>query len=244
MGGQGQGRPGGRTRVAGPVVRIRLEFDRIAPGVEIGPYRHGLETIVYVAAGALVFEHGEALERRVAVGAGDVLYEAPAEQHLVRNEGTVDALALLASTDPDPRRIGTMLRRWDSVAEPIRRATEARVVESGGIRRRVIVRPGDFGSTAFTISEVEVAPGVADAWHRHGRAEHAIVVFEGRGVVTVGDETETLEPLKGIRVEEGRPHRVENTGRTTLRYYVCASPGMDPLEDREIAEAPRRRLDA
>jgi len=225
-------------------VRIRLEFDRIAPGVEIGPHRHGLETIVYVAAGELVFEHGEALERRVAVRAGDVLYEAPAEQHLVRNEGTVDALALLASTDPDPRRIGTMLRRWDSVAEPIRRATDARVVEFGGIRRRVIVRPGDFGSTAFTITEVEIAPGVADSWHRHGRAEHAIVVFEGRGVVTVGDETETLEPLKGIRVEEGRPHRVENTGRTTLRYYVCASPGIDPLEDRETAEAPRRRLDA
>jgi quercetin dioxygenase-like cupin family protein len=225
-------------------VRIRLEFNRIAPGVEIGPHRHGVETIVYVATGELVFEHGEALERRVAVRAGDVLYEAPAEQHLVRNEGTVDALALLASTDPDPRRVGTMLRRWDSVVEPVRRASEARVVEAGGIRRRVIVRPGDFGSAAFTITEVEVAPGVTDAWHRHAGAEHAIVVFEGRGVVTVGDETETLEPLKGIRVEEGRPHRVENTGRTALRYYVCASPGLDPIEDRTTAEAPRRRLDA
>jgi quercetin dioxygenase-like cupin family protein len=225
-------------------VRIRLQFDRIAPGVEIGPHRHGVETIVYVAAGELVFEHGEELERRAVVQAGDVLYEAPAEHHLVRNEGTLDALALLAATDPDPRRIGTMLQRWESEEEPVKRGGEAFIVEAGGIRRRQIVAPGDFGSAAFTVTEVEMEAGAADAWHRHPRAEHALVVFEGRGMVTVGDETETLEPLKGIRIEEGRPHRVENTGRTTLRYYVCASPGLDPLEDRETAEAPRRRLDA
>lgn len=221
-------------------MRIRLQLDRIAPGVEIGPHRHGVETIVYLAAGELVFEHGEELERRAVVHAGDVLYEAPAEHHLIRNEGTVDALALLASTDPDPRRIGTMLRRWDSDDEPVRRGDDAVVAETDGIRRRRIVGPGDFGSAAFAIAEVEVAPGVSDAWHRHPKAEHALVVFEGRGSVTVGGETETLEPLTGIRVEEGRPHRVENTGRTPLRYYVCASPGLDPVEDRETAEAPRR----
>jgi mannose-6-phosphate isomerase-like protein (cupin superfamily) len=39
-------------------------------------------------------------------------------------------------------------------------------------------------------------------------------------------------------------HRVENTGRSPLRYYVCSSPGTDPLDDREPAEAPPRRLDA
>lgn len=225
-------------------MRIRLQFDRIAPGVEIGPHRLGVETVLYLAGGELVFEHGEALERRSLVRSGDVLYEAPAEHHRIRNEGTTDALALLASTDPDPRRIGTMLRRWESDAEPVRRGIDAFVTEANGFRRRRIVGPGDFDSAAFTVMEVEVDPGSVDEWHRHPRAEHAIVVFEGRGLVTVGDETETLEPLKGIRVEDGRPHRVENTGRTTLRYYVCSSPGIDPLADRETAEAPRRRTDA
>ena len=67
---------------------IRLEFNRIAPGVEIGPHRHGVETIVYLAGGELVFEHGEGMQRRLAVGPGDVLYEAPSEPHRVRNEGT------------------------------------------------------------------------------------------------------------------------------------------------------------
>src|SRR4029450_724486 len=116
---------------------IRLQFDRIPPGAEIGPHRHGVETIVYLAAGEIVFEHGEALERRVTVRAGDVLFEAPSENHLVRNEGTVDALALLASTDVDPRRPGSMLRRWSSVEEPIRRRDESHESSTDGIVRRI-----------------------------------------------------------------------------------------------------------
>ncbi len=223
---------------------IRLQFDRIGPGVEIGPHRHGVETIMFLAAGELVFEHGEDLERRAVVRAGDVLYEAPAEYHLVRNESTIDALALLAAAEPDPRRPGTVFRRWEAEDEPVRRGTEALETSRGGIRRRLLVRPGDFGTATFTVSEIEVDPGTVDTWHRHPGAEQAIVVFEGRGVITVDDTTETLEPLKGIRVEAGLAHRVENTGRTTLRYYVCSVPGLDPTTDREPAEAPRRRLDA
>jgi quercetin dioxygenase-like cupin family protein len=225
-------------------VTINLQLDRIAPGVEIGPHRHGVETIVYLAGGQIVFEHGEDLERRVSVEAGDVLYEAPAEYHLVRNEGTTDALALLASIDVDPRRVGTMLQRWDDDGEPVRRGSEATIDRRGGITRRLVVRPGDFGTATFTITEVELDAGSADAWHRHPEAEHALVVFEGRGLIHVDDISETLEPLKGIRVDTGLPHRVENTGRTRLRYYVCSSPGTDPLVDRVAVEAPHRRLDA
>lgn len=223
---------------------VRLQFDRIPPGVEIGPHRHGVETIVYVAGGELVFQHGEDLQRRVEVASGDVLYEAPADFHLVRNEGSVDALALLASAEPTPQQFGLMLRRWNVDHEPVRRHAEARVVEEDGIATRLIAEPGDFGTATFAISEVEMQPGTSDDWHAHPAAEHALVVFEGRGLITVGDVEETLEPLKGIRVNPGLPHRVVNTGRTVLRYYVCATPGADPLVDREPAEAPPRRLDA
>jgi quercetin dioxygenase-like cupin family protein len=224
---------------------IRLEFNRIAPGVEIGPHRHGVETIVYLAGGELVFEHGEAMTRRAVVRPGDVLYEAPSELHRVRNEGTADALALLAAVTPDgaARRLGEMLRRWHDEGEPVRRRGAARVTEAGGIRRRFVVEPGDFGSVTFTVTEMELEPGAADAWHVHPGSEHALVMFEGRGTIQVGDVEETLEPLKGIRVLPGRPHRVINDSRLLLRYFVCASPGTDPTIDRRPAEAPRR-LDA
>jgi quercetin dioxygenase-like cupin family protein len=223
-------------------VSVRLQFDRIPPGVEVGPHRHGVETIVYVAGGELVFVHGDELQHRTVVGAGDVLYEAPAEYHLVRNEGRIDALALLAA-DPEPVEPGVTQRRWDAPGEPVRRRLGARVVEADGIRRRLLVAPGDFGTATFAVEEVEMQPGVVDAWHRHPGAEHAMVVFEGRGVITVGRITETLEPLKGIRIEAGLAHRVENTGRTLLRYYVCGTPGTDMLADRERVAAPRRQLE-
>jgi quercetin dioxygenase-like cupin family protein len=224
---------------------IRLEFNRIAPGVEIGPHRHGVETVVYLAGGELVFEHGEGMGRRAHIGPGDVLYEAPAELHRVRNEGRLDALALLAAVEPDPRRPSSAaLRRWHDEAEPVRRGTAARVVERDGIRRTFLVEPGDFGSLTFTVTEVAMLPGVEDSWHRHPGSEHAIVVFEGRGAIQVGEVTEVLEPLKGIRVLPGRRHRVRNDGRHTLRYWVCASPGTDPTIDRASADAPSHRLDA
>ncbi|MFL5756542.1 MAG: cupin domain-containing protein [Chloroflexota bacterium] len=223
---------------------IRLQFDRIRPGVEVGPHRHGVETILYLAAGELAFVHGDALKRKVQARSGDVLYEAPSELHLVRNEGTIDALALIAATDPDPKRMSTLLRRWSEGTPPLRRRDQARVTDEHGVRRRFLVEPGDFGSVTFTITEIEMQPGAGDAWHRHPGAEHALVVFEGRGVVHVGDVAETLEPLKGIRIVPGRPHRVENTGRMPMRYYVCASPGTDPMIDRQPAEAPGRKLDA
>ena len=223
---------------------IRFQLDRIPPGVEIGPHRHGVETLVYVALGELVFEHGEGLERRVALGPGDVLYEAPAEFHLVRNEGSVDVLALLTSIEPDPRRPGALLRRWESDDEPVRHRGEARVVENGPIRRRILVEPGDFGTASFSVLEVEIAPGAADAWHRHPIAEHALVVLEGRGEVTVGPVRETLAPLTGIRIDAGLAHRIENTGRTVLRYHVCGTPGTDPLVDRELVEPPVGRRNA
>lgn len=224
---------------------IRLEFNRIAPGVEIGPHRHGVETIVYLAGGELVFEHGEEMGRRSIVRAGDVLYEAPSELHRVRNEGSADALALLAAVDRDETswRLGEMLRRWQQDEEPVRRSGEARVIEADGIRRRLLVQPGDFGSVTFTVTEVEMEPGASDAWHAHPGAEHALVVFQGRGSVQVGEVEETLEPLKGIRVLPGRPHRVINDSRLLLRYFVCASPGTDPTIDRAPADSPRR-LDA
>ena len=63
-----------------------------------------------------------------------------------------------------------------------------------------------------------------------------IVVFEGRGSVRVGSVEETLEPLKGVRVETGLPHAITNSGRMPLRYYVCATPAADPLSDREPAD--------
>jgi quercetin dioxygenase-like cupin family protein len=222
-----------------PGMAIQLHLDRIPPGAQIGPRRHGQEAVVYVAAGEIVFEHGIALSRRVVVRAGDVLYEAPADEGVVRNDGAIDALALRAAIDIDPTLPADDQPSWRmQPGDPVRRREGARLITTPGIRHRVLVEPGDFGTLSFSVSEIELDPGATTGWHRHLASEHVVVVLEGRGSVRVGSLEETLEPLKGVRVEMGLPHAIANIGRTRLRYFLCATPAADPLTDRENLVPP------
>jgi quercetin dioxygenase-like cupin family protein len=223
---------------------IRLQFDRIPPGARVGPHQHDVETVVYLAAGQIVYRYGDGLAHEVVVEAGDVLYEAPAARHVVENHGRIDALALLAAVEPRPGGRESQGSAEPGDQPPVRRGALARVRQNGGVEHRLIAPPGAFGTPTFAIAEVTVAPGVTTEWHRHPAAEHVLVVFEGRGEITVDQVTETLEPLTGIRIRPGAIHQVRNPGRWPLRYLVCASPGMDPLVDRQIAQAPRRRSGA
>jgi quercetin dioxygenase-like cupin family protein len=102
----------------------------------------------------------------------------------------------------------------------------------------VLVEPGDFGTHSFSVAEVELDAGATTGWHRHLASEHVVVVLEGRGTVRIGSLEETLEPLKGVWVEMGLPHAIANTGRTRLRYFLCATPAADPLTDRDDLEPP------
>ena len=222
-----------------PGMAIHLQFDRIAPGAQVGPHRHAVETIVYLAAGEISFEHGLGLSRRVLVRAGDVLYKAPFDEHLVRNDGAIDALALTATVDLDPERPVDDQPSWRTrPGEPVRRRERARVIAAPGLRHRVLMEPGDFGTQSFSVAEVELDPGATTGWHRHLASEHVVVVLEGRGTVRIGSLEETLEPLKGVWVEMGLPHAIANTGRTRLRYFLCATPAADPLTDRENLDPP------
>ena len=222
-----------------PGMAIHLQFDRIPPGTQVGPHQHGVETIVYLAAGEISFEHGLGLSRRVLVRAGDVLYKAPFDEHLVRNDGAIDALALTATVDLDPERPVDDQPSWRTrPGEPVRRRERARLIAAPGLRHRVLVEPGDFGTQSFSVAEVELDPGAATGWHRHLASEHVVVVLEGRGTVRIGSLEETLEPLKGVWVEMGLPHAIANTGRTRLRYFLCATPAADPLTDRENLDPP------
>lgn len=218
---------------------IHLQFDRILPGAQVGPERRGAEAVLYLAAGEISFEHGVRLSRLVVVRAGDVLYLAPFEEHLLRNDGAIDALALVATVEAGPdRQIDDQPSVRTMAGEPVRRREGARVIEGPGLRHRVLVETGDFGTQTFSVAEVELDPGATTGWHRHLAAEHVVVVLEGRGTVRIGSLEEMLEPLKGVRVEMGLPHAIQNTGRTRLRYYLCATPAADPLTDRENLRPP------
>ncbi len=228
---------------------LRVEFERIPPGAEIGPGRPNAESAIYLAAGEIVAEPVSGSCPCLVVRAGDVLYEAPSSSHLLRNETRTDALTLRATldheSDPGETRDSGRDARRDQVEagwtgrnaggseSSIRRREAARIVERQGMRQRILVKLGDFGTASFKISEIELAAGATTGWHRHQRSEHVAVVLEGRGTVRMGSEEETLEPLKGVHIELGHPHAITNIGRTQLRYLLCATPAPEPLSDRE-----------
>jgi len=65
-----------------------------------------------------------------------------------------------------------------------------------------------------------------------------VVVLEGRGMVRIGS---LKRRSSRSRVSEWRwafPNAIVNTGRTRLRYYLCATPAADPLTDRENLDPP------
>ena len=70
----------------------------------------------------------------------------------------------------------------------------------------------------FKVKVIEVLPGHKLSLQKHGRrAEHWVIV-EGKARVTRGKETMSLAPNDACHIPKGTVHRIENTGRTPLRF--------------------------
>ena len=67
-------------------------------------------------------------------------------------------------------------------------------------------------------------PGQAQRVHTHDDQDKVYVVLEGRGRVTVGAETETLEAGEAIVAPAGAAHGVANDSGARLLLFVQVSP--------------------
>lgn len=81
--------------------RLCLQLVRVPPGGRAKAHSHeGHETAVYVLEGEVVTWYGERLERWVVTGCGDFAYIPPAVPHVAANYAAVEAVAVIARTDP------------------------------------------------------------------------------------------------------------------------------------------------
>jgi uncharacterized RmlC-like cupin family protein len=78
-----------------------LHLVTIPPGMRGVPHFHaGHESAIYTVSGETEVWHGEGLQQRTVVKAGDFMYVPPGTPHLPVNRSDVMTVAVVARTDP------------------------------------------------------------------------------------------------------------------------------------------------
>jgi uncharacterized RmlC-like cupin family protein len=98
--------------------RLCLHVLRIPPGGRARAHLHAShETAIYLIDGAVSVLHGQGLNRRTEMEAGDYLYIPADCPHVPINTGSVEAFAVLARTDPNEQESVVLLPSLEGVIE-------------------------------------------------------------------------------------------------------------------------------
>src|SRR5262245_14815388 len=105
----------------------------------------------------------------------------------------------------------------------LKKETAPRYVRPEGITSYLLASPGTSSAEHLTTTLAVIQPGGEQRIHSHP-PEQVYFILEGRGLMTVGDETRRVEPGDCIFIPSGQPHGLKNHGGVTLRYFSAAAP--------------------
>lgn len=92
-----------------------MHLVKLPPGTRARAHLHAEhESAVYVVSGAIELLHGDTLQHRAVVRAGEFIYIPAGVPHLPLNSGATDALAVLARTDANEQESVILLPDLDS----------------------------------------------------------------------------------------------------------------------------------
>ena len=97
----------------------------------------------------------------------------------------------------------------------------------GGQVSHLLLAPGQFGAKNLSITWVEGEPGSEQPVHSHPDSEQVYVIVQGRGSMTVGDETQEVGPGTAILVLPDTGHSIRNIGEESLVFISATSPPFD-----------------
>lgn len=78
-------------------------------------------------------------------------------------------------------------------------------------------------TSAYSIQLSRMGPGGRSKLHREP-FNHAFYIVAGTGTVRVEKETFDLEPGTLVKIPQGIPHALDNTGSTDLEFLVIYDP--------------------
>lgn len=98
---------------------VCMHLVRFPPGARANAHLHEQhETAIYVLSGEVAMWYGERLEQHLVVRAGEFLYIPANTPHLPYNAGAVEAVGVLARTDPNEQESVVLLPELDARPQP------------------------------------------------------------------------------------------------------------------------------
>ncbi len=83
----------------------------------------------------------------------------------------------------------------------------------------VLVTPGQTAGETMTVGHTVVYPGCSTRGHAHDDREEVYLIVRGRGTVTVGDETFTVQADDALYLPPGPHHAARNPYSVPLEYF-------------------------
>jgi mannose-6-phosphate isomerase-like protein (cupin superfamily) len=116
---------------------------------------------------------------------------------------------------------GGIMQVWDKQKGPR--------YQRDNIVSHLLVSELTTGSKFLTTSLVEMSPGGTQHPHAH-EPEQCYFILEGEGIMTVGAERQLVSSGACIFIPSNETHGLENTGRSTLRYFSASAPSFGGVE--------------
>ena len=105
-----------------------------------------------------------------------------------------------------------------------------------GSEIRPLIDRTTSGITNCSLAEETLPPGCAVTPHHHREIEEIYYIVSGRGLMSVGDETQEVEAGDAVYVPRGHRHTLKNTGDQPITLLVACGPAFFYAD--EIKEAP------
>ncbi|HIJ79038.1 MAG: cupin domain-containing protein [Desulfobulbaceae bacterium] len=89
---------------------------------------------------------------------------------------------------------------------------------------RELIHPNLQPGCRQSLAEASVPANSATLLHCHKSSEEIYFITAGAGAMTLGDRKIMVHQGDSILIRPGTPHKIENTGDSTLKILCCCTP--------------------
>ncbi len=87
-----------------------------------------------------------------------------------------------------------------------------------------LMHPEQHSNSKQSLAQAIVSPGLETQLHYHAATEELYHILQGNGLMTIDEETFTVESGDTLCIPPNSPHKIKNTGDIDLVFLCCCSP--------------------